>query len=115
MLGVSAVFELICALACKNVHRETVDAPHKLNAANKKRGKPALPGYHYLTLDSEEPTSQGSQGASHASPRLHIRRGHVRIVKGERPVWVRQHMVGKPGSGFISKDYNATRLVGAAA
>lgn len=105
-----APMELICALACKNVKQESVDAPHKLNKAREKRGKPPLPGYHYLTLDPEEAGARGPSTGSHASPRLHIRRGHVRLVRGERPVWVRQHMVGAPGTGFVKKDYNASRL-----
>jgi hypothetical protein len=44
-------------------------------------------------------------GGTHASPRLHERRGHWRTIAGGRKVWVRDCLVGNPDLGVVEKDY----------
>jgi len=47
-------------------------------------------------------------GGTHASPRLHERRGHWRKLEGGRQVWVRDCLVGNPDLGVVEKDYKVT-------
>jgi hypothetical protein len=44
-------------------------------------------------------------GGTHASPREHDRRGHLRRLPGEKTTWVRSCKVGKPDAGRVMKDY----------
>ena len=45
------------------------------------------------------------QGGTHASPRLHDRRGHLRRLRNGNQVWVRSCKVGKPELGTVFHDY----------
>lgn len=48
-------------------------------------------------------------GGTHASPRLHWRRGHIRHLRSGRKVPVRPTLVGLAERGFIDKDYAVSR------
>ena len=70
-----------------------------------KKGKP--PAFEWRTVVVEPSVSStSSKGGTHASPRLHDRRGHWRTMKksGKR-VWVRQCKVGDASKGVIYHDY----------
>jgi hypothetical protein len=51
-----------------------------------------------------------SLGGTHASPRLHLRRGHIRHCYTGQYVWVRPTTVGNKRLGIIFKDYDASGL-----
>jgi len=68
-----------------------------------KKGKP--PSYEWKTVTIEPRTASNSLGGTHASPRLHDRRGHWRTMKSGKKVWVRQCKVGDPSKGVIFHDY----------
>lgn len=98
----ASVFNL---LQCVNVRTVDNPAPVKLNAKRKARGK--LPLYSFKTLHLAVPNlrSEGLVlGGTHASPRLHLRRGHVRHLGEGRRVWVQACVVGS-GPGVVEKDY----------
>lgn len=104
---VPAVLNLIEVLACRNVTSET-QAPS--TALNKKRilnGKTPFYEYKILTLDgSSVATSKPrATGALSASPRVHLRRGHIRRLP-DRVVWVNAAVVGNRNSGMLVKDYS---------
>lgn len=44
-------------------------------------------------------------GGTHASPRLHDRRGHLRRLRGGKNVWVRPCKVGDASLGAVFHDY----------
>lgn len=70
-----------------------------------KKGK--KPSFEWRTVIIEPKVTQSiSLGGTHASPRLHDRRGHWRTMKksGKR-VWVRECKVGDPSKGIIKHDY----------
>lgn len=70
-----------------------------------KKGK--TPSFEWRTVTIEPSVTQSiSLGGTHASPRLHDRRGHWRTMKksGKR-VWVRECKVGDPSKGVIKHDY----------
>lgn len=47
-----------------------------------------------------------AKGGTHASPRLHWRRGHIRHL-AQRTTWVRPTLVGSSDAGIIAHDYVA--------
>lgn len=51
--------------------------------------------------------TNGGPLLSHASPRLHWRRGHIRRLAPERVTWVRPTLVGKSENGVVVADYGA--------
>lgn len=104
-----------CAVInCANVGTSTI-APHA--ALCKKRlasGKQPFFTYKVLQLTGEAKLGTGlDAGGSHAGPRMHLRRGHLRRLPS-KTIWVRPTMVGASAeSGFVSKDYAVARPVGA--
>lgn len=64
------------------------------------------PSYDWTTVYIE-PSKQRSEGAggTHASPRLHDRRGHLRRLKSGRNVWVKACKVGDASKGAVWHDY----------
>ena len=76
-------------------------------AMNRKRmmkGKRPLFVWHTVTIGPRhEP--QGSKGGTHASPRLHDRRGHWRNTPSGKRVWVKDCKVGDASRGVVFKDY----------
>lgn len=50
------------------------------------------------------------QGGTHASPRLHDRRGHLRRLRSGKNVWVRACTVGDASKGAVFKDYQIAEV-----
>jgi hypothetical protein len=91
---------------CANVKTVDVSAPAALNKKRQSKGKQPFFSYKILQLtDDRQESERDSGGGSHASPRMHLRRGHLRRLPN-KVVWVRPAMV-KAGSeaGVVSKDY----------
>lgn len=101
----SAACEFLCAMSCSNA--EPKDGPHpgeKLNKKREKRGKTPFFTYKELTIVANGPAPLDDQGGSHASPRVHLRRGHIRRL-AHKTVWVNAAVVGDKSRGMVSKDY----------
>lgn len=100
---------LLTALAIDHGRYETLPAPTKLNKKRAQKGR--VPMYEYKVLDivadilQASPISKPHQGGTHASPRMHKRRGHVRRLRSGRTTWIRNMIVGKPGTGAVEKEY----------
>ena len=60
--------------------------------------------WHTVTI-GPRPEPQGSKGGTHASPRLHDRRGHWRTTASGKRVWVKDCKVGDASRGVVFKDY----------
>ena len=76
-----------------------------LNTARAAKGKPlVLFDWHTVEIAPRKPKSE-LQGGTHASPRLHDRRGHWRVCKGGKKVWVKACKVGDASKGVVFKDY----------
>ncbi len=100
--------DLVTALSCQNVKTER-DEPSIFQQKERKRAKkPPLFSFHYLTVSgSQVGAARGDDtGHSHASPRTHLRRGHVRRLSDGRTTWVNEAIIN-PGNGFADKVYNA--------
>jgi len=65
-----------------------------------------LPTYDWTTvwIEPAKPRSEG-KGGTHASPRLHDRRGHLRRLASGKNVWVKSCKVGDASKGAIFHDY----------
>lgn len=107
---VFATLHLLTALAIDHGRYETLPAPTKLNKKRAQKGR--TPFYEYKVLDivadilQASPVSKPHQGGTHASPRMHKRRGHIRRLRSGRTTWVRHMIIGKPGAGAVEKEYS---------
>lgn len=65
-----------------------------------------IPSYDWTTVYIEpvKPRSEG-KGGTHASPRLHDRRGHLRRLRSGKNVWVKACKVGDASKGTVFHDY----------
>lgn len=79
--------------------------PSFINSKRKAKGQPpAL--FDWRTVVIAPPTEPGPpKGGTHASPRLHDRRGHWRNHPSGKQVWVKACKVGDAAKGVIFKDY----------
>jgi len=74
------------------------------NRRKMQQGK--APTYDWTTvyIEPAKPRSD-SKGGTHASPRLHDRRGHLRRLTTGKNVWVKACKVGDASNGAIFHDY----------
>ena len=111
-----ALFHFCSALNCSNVTYDTIKAPKFINSKRKAKGELPLYEYKILTVDTRARHADTgdvlSTGRKHASPRQHIRRGHIRHYKSGKNVWIQQMTVGDPGKGRIDKDYKLKASTG---
>jgi hypothetical protein len=102
-----AICEMCNVLQCTNIVTETLSPPTALSSKRASKGR--VPFFEYRILKIEERTTGNAElGGSHASPRLHYRRGHIRRLPDSRKTWVRPAMVGDKSRGLIMKDYDVT-------
>lgn len=101
---IGAVMGLITALTCRNVEQRILPAPEALNKKRLKANKRPFFSYKVLTLKNENQQIMAPGSGSHASPRVHLRRGHIRRLEG-RTVWINASVVGNKSLGMIQKDY----------
>lgn len=94
------------AINCINVKRQEHARPAKLQKARAKRGKQPLFSYWTLRLDGKSDRGD-DYGGTHASPRVHLRRGHPRQYTPGKWTWVQAHAVGNKSLGVVHKDYTA--------
>jgi len=79
--------------------------PSHINSKRAAKGKgPIFFDWHTITI---EPVKQKmpALGGTHASPRLHDRRGHWRKHPSGKTVWVKECKVGDAAKGVVFKDY----------
>lgn len=101
-------FGMACAIevfSCTNVVAVDHPPPKFINAKRIKKGKVPFFSYKTLHITGEASESGESAGGTHASPRLHLRRGHIRKLADGRRVWVRHCLVGDKSKGFVAHDY----------
>ena len=79
-------------------------APTFTNRRKIAQGK--VPSYDWTTVIIEPSKARSeSKGGTHASPRQHDRRGHLRRLKSGKNVWVKPCKVGNADKGIIWHDY----------
>lgn len=102
---VGFMIRFVAALNCSNTYLVSNEPSAKLQKARLKRGK--LPLFEYKTLHvklNETRVKKQPGGGTHASPRVHLRRGHIRHLP-QGNIWVNACVVGDKSKGVIHKDY----------
>jgi len=94
-------------LRCKNVYIKDIPAPKHLNKARSKKRKTPLYAYKVLEVKNEDQivNISDSTGRKHKSPRIHLRRGHIRTFQNGTSTYVSPCVVGSRTRGIIHKDY----------
>ena len=83
--------------------------PSLINSKRAAKGKgPALFDWHTVEV-APVTKKMPHQGGTHASPRLHDRRGHWRTYPSGKRGWVKSCKVGDASKGVIFKDYEVTK------
>lgn len=110
-IGYRSILELCEALTCSNVTHEIhhASASPERNTKRARKGKFPLWEYRVLTI----PTAKSSRDFSgpfgtHASPRQHLRMGHIRRHPTAGNIWVNSCVVGNSSQGIIEKSYDAS-------
>lgn len=102
----TSMFPVLHLLKALQVHNIEVErrSETKLNKARVKSGKRALPDHHILTVTGRSYAPKpGKPNGTHASPRQHLRRAHLRHYDGHN-TWVNS-MIVNPGKPFTGKTY----------
>lgn len=92
---------MLVILNANGVEQRTIEAPVKLNKARVKRGKLPIQPLREIVIrvgDRVLRPSGEDANRSHASPRCHWRRGHVRRLANGNLTHVRPCLVGQIGS-----------------
>lgn len=115
---VRAAWQFMTAINCSNVETRKIQPSEALNKKRTKKGKIPLFEYHVLEVDAGDPSANRKErevkpgSGTHASPRTHLRRGHIRRLgekSGHRTIWVNAAVV-RPGAreGQVEKVYKVT-------
>jgi len=99
----SAIFAALSIINCSNV--ELVDnTPSNFKQSRVKKNKAPL--FEFKTLHIKQNTKKNIQkgNGTHKSPRVHLRRGHIRRLPTGTTTWVQPCMVGS-ADGIVHKDY----------
>ena len=96
-------------LGCSNVKTIDHEAPIALNKKRSRTGKFPILTHKTLVIVSDAIKVVGNDnGGTHSSPRVHLRRGHVRRLDETRRVWVQSCVVGSK-HGIVTKDYKVIK------
>lgn len=102
------VWQFLNALACSNVHIDTLQHANAKRNARVKAGKThKTPIYEtkYLTIEVPGRAHQDAKSyGTGRTPREHLRRGHIRRCHSGKAVWVNACVVSA-GNGRIDKQY----------
>ena len=108
--AVMAAYELAVLLQCQNISIVHVEAPKKINEKRKRKGKRQLPDGYVIGVSRDVTQKKFDQDEdetnpkdSHASPRTHFRRGHIRRLQSGATIWVASTIVNPGGSPLDSK------------
>lgn len=83
--------------------------PALINSKRAAKGKrPILFDWHTVTIWPSTMMAD-HKGGTHASPRMHDRRGHFRRHQSGRQIWVKPCKVGSASNGCVWKDYKVTK------
>ena len=77
----------------KGTKLERVTPKQGANAKRERQGKRLIPEYTIVKIDPEIIKTYAAKGGTHASPRPHLRRGHIRRLDEERKTVIRPTFV----------------------
>lgn len=93
--------------SCSNVHLQRNNADVPVGRKISDSGNLPQFSYHTVHIKTNKESTERSVGGGnkHASPRLHLRRGHIRRLQSGVKVWVSSCLVGDKNKGIIMSDY----------
>jgi hypothetical protein len=100
------LFSFVPLIESKSTVITEKKAPEQLNKARAKKGKVPLQAVRYVEVPSLHDASKSGTGGTHASPRMHWRRGHLRRWK-DGVIPVSPCVVGAAESGVVQQIYRA--------
>lgn len=97
----------VCCYLCDIPTGVSAHTPtgNRSNAKRIRNGKKPLFTWTTVTIQPKRLANVNTLGGTHASPRLHDRRGHWRTCKTGKRVWVRDCKVGSAVNGIGFHDY----------
>jgi hypothetical protein len=106
--SVNGMLRFLMALNCINTKKEETQAPKFMNQKRAAKGKHPIFSFWTLYLPGVVAKDAQKLGGTHSSPRLHLRRGHIRQYMPGKYTWVESCVVGNKQAGIVSKDYAFT-------
>lgn len=101
----SYLIMFLAATQCNNAITSEDDYPDiKLNNSRQKKGKTPFYQYKVLTIGGNTLLGASNSGSKHNSPRMHLRRGHIRRL-ADKNVWVNSAVIGNKKNGILEKEY----------
>lgn len=96
----------VVSLMSKNTKTENLAVPAAISRARTSAGKPPIYSFTVVSVPSQ-PILRGPRGSgTHASPRLHWRRGHFRHLSRGAIIPVAPCLVGSADNGSVEKAYD---------
>lgn len=99
--------------SCSNIIYVEHNPPKLINEKRIKKNK--VPFFSYKTLhiknEQKEITTNDENRKAHSSPRVHLRRGHIRKLQNGSRVWVRHCLVGDKNKGLVLHDYKVGKAL----
>jgi hypothetical protein len=105
--GMDALLEFVVTVNCENVVQETLLPSNVLNKKRVANAKEPFFSCKVLTIPGGNFDESNGDG-SHASPRIHLRRGHIRRLATGKVTWVKHTIVGSAERGVVDKTYNVS-------
>lgn len=102
--GFNAIIEFCVKVNCENVVQDRLAPSKVMNQKRVSKGKTPFFTYRFLQIPSPR-SEEVPVGGTHASPRMHLRRGHPRRLATGKVTWVRNAIVGNPSIGVVDKTY----------
>lgn len=109
-VGMDALIEFCLTVNCENVQQFILPPPAALNKRRAERGHEPFDSYRVLTIPGSDASGEAGSGTGTlASPRLHLRRGHLRRLASGKVTWVRHTIVGDVNRGVVDKTYSVVK------
>jgi len=110
----TVLFEFLTILNCNNVSTKLHHPPAALQKKRIKKKKKPFYSFHILKINNNDAsttsTRKGNTSGTHASPRIHFRRGHIRRLPTGETTWVTSCLVGDKKKGFVNKEYKVENI-----
>jgi hypothetical protein len=101
---VGPLIRFLDVLASTSTSIRASDPGPVVNAKRERKGKSPLVEYRTVVIGKDDGVLSGPSGGHHASPKLHLRRGHWRALL-KKTVWIKPAVVGDKSRGLVLKDY----------
>jgi hypothetical protein len=99
------ILSVLEVINCSNVnYRNVYTRPKSTKKVDNTRRNPTY-SHKILCFDHEYEHSGGCATGMRSSPRLHLRRGHIRKLPNGTQVWIQPALVGDKTKGLVTKDY----------